>query len=130
MLHLCRVNGWPEEPYTTGVALIPGEAVRRLTRHRIKKSAGITLDMVQGILDGYGYTRDFRASDEQWELAIGCAICVAFKVFGRWDDIAQLRWDDEFCEVYEECVRFYLEHRKNAMDKGNFVEIARPAVRS
>ena len=50
----------------------------------------------------------------------------SYKVFARWDDAAQLRWDSGHCEIGERYIRFYLEHRKNAQDAGNFVDIAKP----
>ena len=62
----------------------------------------------------------------QWELAIGTAIVISFKVFARWDDAANLRWDEEYCEVHVLYVRFFLDKRKNAQAAGNFVDIARP----
>jgi hypothetical protein len=37
----------------------------------------------------------------QWELAIGVAIVVSFKVFARWDDARQLRWDVGYFEIIE-----------------------------
>ena len=57
--------------------------------------------------------------------AYGAAIVISFKVFARWDDAAQLRWDDYYFEVHELYVRFFLEHRKNAQAQGNFVDVAR-----
>lgn len=35
------------------------------------------IEMAKGIINAFGYSHDFRASDERWELAIGCAICAA-----------------------------------------------------
>ena len=50
----------------------------------------------------------------------------SYKVFARWDDAAQLRWDSGHCEIGERYIRFYLRHRKNAQDAENFVDIAKP----
>ncbi len=133
LLHLCRINGWSSEPYTSGVALIPGAAMARITRHQVKKAAGLALWMVERIVDVYCFERPHRAAQQQWELAYGAAIVISFKVFARWDDAAQLRWDDDHCEVHELYVRFFLEHRKNAQAQGNFVDVARrqnPSERS
>ena len=92
LLHLCRINGWPTEPYTSGVALIPGAAMARMTRHQVKKAAGLDLWMVERIVDSYCFERPGRPAERQWELAYGAAIVISFKVFARWDDAAQLRW--------------------------------------
>ena len=82
--------------------------------------------MVKRILKLYCYVRVRRRSHFQWELAIGVAIMVAFKVFARWNDLMQLRWDVGYFEISELYIRFFLEHRKNAQYTGNFVDIARP----
>ena len=74
----------------------------------------------------YRFVRLGRPSNFQWELAIGTAVVVAFKVFARWNDAMQLRWDAGYCEISELYVRFFLEHRKNAQFNGNFVDVARP----
>ena len=125
LLHLCRINDWDTLPYKSGVALIPGAAMARLTRHQVKKSEGISLAMVERILERYCHLRAVRATSGQWELAFGVAVIVGYKVLARWDDLRQLRWDESYCEVTELNVRFYLEHRKNAMHNGNFVDVAR-----
>ncbi len=65
----------------------------RISRHQIEKSAGLTLVMVRRIMEVYSYARP-TTPEKPWELAIGTAIVVAFKVFARWDDGAQLRWED------------------------------------
>ena len=54
----------------------------------------------------------------------------SYKVFARWDDAAQLRWDSGHCEIGERYIRFYLRHRKNAQDAENFVDIAKPRCSS
>ena len=126
-LHLCRVNAWDKTPFTSGISLVPGQALSRLNRHQIKKSEGLTLEMVTQILHRYCFLRSGRSQDGQWELAIGVAIVTSFKVFARWDDARQLRWDVGFFEITEVYARFYLEHRKNAQYNGNFVDVAIPA---
>ena len=126
-LHLCRINAWDKTPFTSGIALIPGQALLRLNRHQVKKSEGLTLEMVTCIFRRYCFARIGRSRHMQWELAIGVAIVVSFKVFARWDDARQLRWDVGYFEITEVYVRFYLEHRKNAQYNGNFVDIAIPA---
>ena len=126
LLHLARVNGWPEEPYASGVSLIPLAAILRLTRHQVKKSAGLTLEMAHQILITYCWVRPEVSASGQWELAIGVAIVVAYKVLARWDDLSRLRWDEDYCEIHTLYVRFYLDKRKNAQAAGNFVEVARP----
>ena len=54
----------------------------------------------------------------------------SYKVFARWDDAAQLRWDSGHCEIGERYIRFYLRHRKNAQDAENFVDTAKPRCSS
>jgi len=82
--------------------------------------------MVKRILKIYCYVRLRRLSNYQWELAIGVAFVVAFKVFARWNDLMQLRWDSGYFEFTKLYARFFLEHRKNAQYNGNFVDVARP----
>jgi len=126
LLHLCRVNAWDKAPFTSGISLVPGQALLRLNRHQTKKSEGLTLEMVTQILHRYCFARSGRHRSGQWELAIGVAIVVSFKVFARWDDARQLRWDPDYFEITAVYVRFYLEHRKNAQHSGNFVDVAIP----
>jgi hypothetical protein len=83
--------------------------------------------MVTRILHMYCFKRANRSRSGQWELAIGVAIVVSFKVFARWDDARQLRWDSNYFEITDVYVRFFLEHRKNAQHNGNFVDIAIPS---
>lgn len=125
ILFLCRLNDWPDEPYCSGTALIPLQAVSRLTRHQVKKSAGLRLVYVAGIIEAYCFAREGVPVSEQWEFAIGAGIVVSYCVFARWDDAAQLRWDAGFCTVTDTYIRFYLEHRKNAQHSGNYVDVAR-----
>ena len=126
MLHLARVNGWPDEPYSSGISLIPLVAARRLNRHQVKKAEGLTLVLVRQVLLVYCWVRPDRRTGQQWEFAMGVAIVVAYKVLARWDDPSRLQWDTGFCEVHELYIRFYLSKRKNAQSDGNFVEVARP----
>jgi hypothetical protein len=127
LLHLCRVNRWPTELYCSGAALIPGQAMARLTRHQVKKSAGLRLVFVKRIVTTYCFVRRGVPASGQWELAIGVGILVSYCVFARWDDGTQLRWDVGYYEETESHVRFYLDHRKNAQHTGNFLDIARPS---
>jgi len=108
LLHLCRVNGWPSEPYTSETSMVPGAAIARLNQHQVKKTAGITLSMLRGIAEVYCFARPNCPRERQWELAIGAGIAASNKVFARWDDAAQLCWDDGFCETADRYIRFYL----------------------
>ena len=126
LLHLARLNDWDTGAFVTGPAMIPGEALARANRHQVKKTPGLTLEMVTRIAIAYCFERPGRSAHRQWELAIGTAIVISFKVFARWDDAANLRWDEEYCEVHVLYVRFFLDKRKNAQAAGNFVDIARP----
>jgi hypothetical protein len=94
LLHLARINGWPDEPYRTGISLIPLAAAQRLTRRQVKKSKGLTLPMVRQIMLVYCWVRFDRRTDGQWELALGVAIVVAYNVLARSDDLSRLRWDE------------------------------------
>jgi hypothetical protein len=127
LLHMCRVNRWPTEPYTSGIALIPGMAAARRNRHQVKKSAGLRLAYVARILDVYCFERPGVPVARQWEFAVGVGIIVSYCVLARWDDARQLLWDDDYFEEAELYVRFFLEHRKNAQATGNFVDVARPS---
>jgi len=81
--------------------------------------------MASDILRTYCFCRPGRVAKWQWELALGTGIVTAFKVFARWDDAKQLRWDEGYFELTELYARFFLEHRKNAQYSGNFVDVAR-----
>jgi len=126
LLHLCRINAWDKSPYEKGISLVPGQALARVNRHQTKKSEGLSLPMVKRFLKIYCFVRLRRLPSYQWELAIGVSFVVAFKVFARWNDLMQLRWDHGYFEISELYVRFFLEHRKNAQYNGNFVDVARP----
>jgi hypothetical protein len=125
MLHLCRTNGWDARPYQSGIALIPGAALARRNRHQIKKMSGLTLSMVGRILRCYCFLRLRRAASRQWEFAFGVAVVVAYKVLARWDDLRQMRWDEDYCQIGKLYVRFFLEKRKNSMINGSYVDVAK-----
>ena len=48
-----------------------------------------------------------------WELAIGAAICLGYKLLLRYDDLKRCRWDAGYCEVFPTHIRFFLDGRKN-----------------
>jgi hypothetical protein len=98
-----------------------------MTRHQVKKSAGLRLVFVKRILSSYCFVRPGLPAVSQWEMAVGVGIVVSYCVFARWDDASQLRWDVGFCEETDLYVRLYLNHRKNAQYTGNFLDIARPS---
>ena len=98
-----------------------------MTRHQVKKSAGLRLVFVKRILGTYCFVRPRVPAVGQWEMAVGVGIVVSYCVFARWDDASQLRWDVGFYEETDLYVRLYLSHRKNAQYTGNFLDIARPS---
>ena len=126
LLMLCRLNEWPTDPYTAGLALVPGEAMRRLHKVATHKVAPLLLDDVRVILKTYAAERPDRPAAYQWQLAVGTAIGVGFKVLARYDDLSQMRYDEGFCEVTPLYARFFLEERKNAQYQGQWIDIARP----
>ena len=60
LLHLCRVNGGPSEPYTSGTSLVPGAAIARINRHQTKRTPGITLKMLRSIAEASCFARPNR----------------------------------------------------------------------
>ena len=126
LLHLARINNWDPSPYCEGSPLVPGAALARRNRHQVKKSDGLTADMVDRIIDAYCYVRPNRPASHQWELAIGSAIAIAFKEMARWDDAGLLLWDEGKCWVLPWSVLFGIDKRKNAQFEGNILDIARP----
>ena len=65
LLHLCRVNGGPSEPYTSGTSLVPGAAIASINRHQTKKTAGITLNMLRSIAEVYCFARPNCSCNKQ-----------------------------------------------------------------
>ena len=102
------------------------ETVKRRNRRQVKKAAGLTPNMISAIIRKYGYPRQGRRPEHQWEMAIGVAVAVGFKILLRYDDLVRARWNDGYCEVLETHVRFYLDGRKNNQYGGNFLDIAKP----
>ena len=126
LLHLCRVNRWDATIYERGAPLVPLEAMRRRRRKMVKKSAGLSLGMAAAFLEHYAWVRPRRHHGRQWELALGVAIVTAYKLLARYNDLAQLRWDDDHYTVYPLYVRFLLETRKNNQYESCYIDVARP----
>ena len=123
---ICSLNGHATEMYDTAKVNAPIEAVKRRNCRQRKKAAGLTPNMVAAIIRKYGYLRKGRRPEHQWEMAIGAAIAVGFKILLRYDDLVRARWDDGYCEVSDTHARFYLDGRKNNQYGGNFLDIAKP----
>jgi len=126
LLHLYRVNSWTPAPYREGAPTVPMAAMRRICRHRIRKTAGLSWELVRAILERLAWPRPGRDADLQWELALGCAIVTAYKLMARYDELAQLRWEAAFCQVEPERVQFWVETRKTHQEGGDVLDVARP----
>jgi hypothetical protein len=124
---ICALNDISTAQYTSVRVNAALEAMRRQHKHQIRKAAGITPNMVKAIMDAYGHFRRDGRPQQQWELAIGAAIAIGFKLLLRYGDLSRCRWVEGFCEVFPTHVRFYLDGRKNDMYGGNFQDVAAPA---
>ena len=120
------LNGHAAGVYDTAKVNATIETVKRRNRRQVKKAAGLTPNMISAIIRKYGYPRQGRRPEHQWEMAIGVAVAVGFKILLRYDDLVRARWNDGYCEVLETHVRFYLDGRKNNQYGGNFLDIAKP----
>ena len=38
----------------------------------------------------------------QWEHAFGLGVTAGYKVWARYDDLAQMKWDDGLCSVFDD----------------------------
>ena len=127
---LGQLNSWPYGVLTSGLAAVPLEAMRRKHKVQAKKTSGLTLRMVNDIIEAMCHPSATKNADLQWEFAFGAAVCIGYKVLLRHSDLKRCRWDKDFCEVFRTHIRFYLSGRKNAQYKGNVVDIAVPADRN
>jgi hypothetical protein len=84
-------------------------------------------EYVRNNLAIYCIIRPRCAAGEQWEYIIGAAIGVGFKLMTRYDDLRQLRWDDENCEVHSLYICYFVSCRKSSHYKGQHIDVARPA---
>jgi hypothetical protein len=124
---LCSMNDIDGAPYSTLRATAAIDAARREHKHVTKKSAGLTISMVAAINRLYSFELTGRALNEQWELAVGTAIFLAFEILLRYDDLARCLWDPDFCEIIYTHVRYYVEGWKNDAHGFAFLDVARPA---
>ena len=125
---LGKLNAWPPG-LKEGVASVPIDAARRLFRHQVRKVRGLERIHVEAIFVAYVWWRPGVGTEHQWELAVGLAIVVGYKVWARYNDLAQMRFDDDFCIVFATHIDFKIPHRKNKQFLGDTVTVARPAVR-
>lgn len=124
--YILEFNGLDAKPFQTDHVRAALEAQKRINKRPTRKSAGVTVEMVEAVIRVYCFVRISRTADGQWELAIGTAIAVGFKLLLRYDDLRRCRWDEGYCEVFPTHVRFFLDGRKNDQYRGSFVDIARP----
>ena len=123
---LGKLNAWPPG-LKEGVASVPIDAARRLFRHQVRKVRGLERIHVEAIFVAYVWWRPGVGTEHQWELAVGLAIVVGYKVWARYNDLAQMRFDDDFCIVFATHIDFKIPHRKNKQFLGDTVTVARPA---
>jgi hypothetical protein len=103
------------------------EATRRKHKLQVRKAAGLTVPMVREIMDAYGHAQPRCSPREQWQLAMGTAISLGFKLLLRYDDLSRCRWDKGYGEVLRTHISFYLDGRKNNIYDGDFLDVAAPA---
>ena len=104
--------------------------MRRRHRRQVKKSAGLKVKHIKRIMKEFCFERPGRPTELQWELAIGIAIAIAFKLLLRYDCLCRCCWDDGFCDVRSTHVTFFLDKRKNNQARGNRLTVARQEDRS
>jgi hypothetical protein len=125
MALLCSMNGVDDAPYKSLSATAAVQAARRDHKHVVKKSAALSAAMVRAINRRYSFPRRGCPRRRQWEFGFGTALSVAFKILLRYDDLKRCLYDNDFCEVFPEYVRFYVEGRKNDAMGCAFLDIAR-----
>jgi hypothetical protein len=59
--------------------------------------------------------------------AFGSAVSAVFKLLARYDETIKLYWDQDWCDVLDTHVRFYLHGRKNLQHGSALLDVARPA---
>jgi len=126
---ICAFNDLPVEKYSSLRANAALEAMRRKHKRQTKKAAGLTVNMVKGIIKAFGFKRPRYPIGQQWQLVVGTSIALGFKLLLRYDDLSRCRWDAGYCEVFHTHVRFYLDGRKNNQYGGDFLDVAAPADR-
>ena len=127
---LGNLNGWDTDKFSKGISAAPGDAMRRRHRLQVKKSAGLKVKHIKRIMKEFCFERPGRPTELQWELAIGIAIAIAFKLLLRYDCLCRCCWDDGFCDVRSTHVTFFLDKRKNHQARGNRLTVARQEDRS
>ena len=130
--YLISSNGHDPRAYDGARTTAPLEAMRRLHAAQVKKAAGITPPQVRAILHKYAGpqsngSRPGRKRFDHWELAIGGAICLGYKLLLRYDDLKRCRWEAGYCDVFPTHARFYLDGRKNNQYGGDFLDVAVPS---
>ena len=129
--YLSSTNGYDPRQYESARTTAPLEAMKRLHAAQVEKAAGITPPQVRAILHRYAGPRDNgsrkgRKRFEHWELALGAAICLGYKLLLRYDDLKRCRWEAGYCDVFPTYIRFYLDGRKNNQYGGDFLDVAAP----
>jgi hypothetical protein len=124
---ICSYNDLPTLEYHSMRANAALEAMRRRHKHQVKKAAGLSVNMVKGIMEAFGHVRPDRPARQQWPLAVATSIGLGFKLLLRYDDLRRCRYDRGYCEVFPTHIRFYLDGRKNNMYGGDFLDVAAPA---
>jgi hypothetical protein len=100
------------------------EAVRRDLSRPLHQKEPLLPWMVQSIVSLY--CTDTSAS---WQWMIGTAILFHFCIMARYDDLAALRLDPEYCEIHNTHVTFFIERRKtDQYGRGQYVDVSASAT--
>ena len=90
-------------------------------------SAGLTVDQVKSIMRIYVNVRLDLPWNLQWRLAFGIGVVTSYKVLERYNDLKQLRYDDDFFFVSPLLIELLCPIRKNNQEFSTRLAVARPA---
>ena len=124
--YLCVVNNWDKGLILGGRAGLPLAALQRRHVHQLRKTAGLTRRQVRAIMRDFTEEGAERRASRQWRLAIGIAIGTSYKVLARYDDLRQLRYDDDFFWSTANLITLLCRTRKNNQELCTHLCVARP----
>lgn len=118
------LNRLPPPGHAPLVAVVQ-EAVKRELSNPLRQKEPLLPWMVKAIVGTY-----CTSTSAPWQWVIGTSTLIMFCLMARYDDLAHIRLEPEFCEVHDSHITFFIERRKtDQYGRGQYVDVSASSSR-